>query len=172
MPDTPNPTALAAVSGDVFHLDEELLSAGIAAAHNSPRRRIILPIHRGQDALVQRMFNFMLPGTYVQPHLHPRDGAIETMMVLRGALGFVLFDDQGNIRDHWRLTAGTPSAVLDIEPKLWHGMVILEPDTVILEIKRGPYDVEHDKVFADWAPKESDDRAELDAYRETLEALF
>jgi cupin fold WbuC family metalloprotein len=165
-----SPTALSAVTGDVFHLDDELLTAGIEAAHKSPRRRIILPIHRTQDALVQRMFNFMLPGTYVQPHLHPREGAIETMMVLRGALGFVLFDNVGNVRDHWRLSAGTPSAVLDIEPQLWHGMVILEPDTVILEIKRGPYTLEHDKIFADWAPAEGDNDA--DDYREKLEALF
>ncbi len=168
MPDSP--TALPPVSGDVFHLSEELLGLGIAAAHNSPRRRIILPIHRNQDALVQRMFNFMLPGTYVQPHLHPREGAIETMMVLRGALGFVLFDEQGNIVNHWQLEAGTPSALLDIEPKLWHGMVILEPDTVILEIKRGPYDAEHDKIFATWAPAEGDDDATT--YREKLETLF
>ena len=164
------PTALPPVTGDVFHLTEDLLTSGLEAAHASPRRRIILPIHRAQDALVQRMFNFMLPGTYVQPHLHPREGAIETMMVLRGALGFVLFDNEGNVRDHWRLTAGTPSAILDIEPNLWHGMVILEPDTVILEIKRGPYDTQLDKVFADWAPAEDDDGA--DAYREKLEALF
>ena len=165
-----SPTALPPVTGEVFHLTEDLLDAGLTAAHNSPRRRIILPIHRDQDALVQRMFNFMLPGTYVQPHLHPREDAIETMMVLRGALGFVLFDDRGKVSGHWRLTAGTPSALLDIEPKLWHGMVILEPDTVILEIKRGPYDAEHDKIFADWAPAEGD--VEADAYRARLEALF
>lgn len=165
-----SPTALPPVSGDVFQLSEALLSAGLSAARNSPRRRIILPIHRDQDALVQRMFNFMLPGTYVQPHLHPRGGAIETMLVLRGALGFVLFDGQGNIVNHWRLIAGTPSALLDIEPNLWHGMVILEPDTVILEIKRGPYDAERDKLFADWAPAEGDSAAT--AYRENLEALF
>jgi len=165
-----SPTALPPVTGDVFHLSEGLLAQGIAAAHNSPRRRIILPIHRDQNALVQRMFNFMLPGTYVQPHLHPREGAIETMMVLRGALGFVLFDDRGNVVKHWRLTAGTPTALLDIEPNLWHGMVILEPDTVILEIKRGPYDAERDKIFADWAPAEGANGTT--AYRERLEALF
>ena len=164
------PTALPPIAGDVFHLDEPTLTRGLAAAHASPRRRIILPIHRTQDALVQRMFNFMLPGTYVQPHRHPREGAIETMMVLRGELGFVLFDDEGNVRDHWRLTAGTPSALLDIEPNLWHGMVILKPDTVILEIKRGPYDARLDKVFATWAPAEDDEGA--DAYRKTIEALF
>ena len=90
------PTALPAVTGDVFHLTEDLLASGLEAAHASPRRRIILPIHRSQDALVQRMFNFMLPGTYVQPHLHPREDAIETMMVLLFELCVGLFDDQGN----------------------------------------------------------------------------
>jgi dTDP-4-dehydrorhamnose 3,5-epimerase-like enzyme len=46
--------------------------------------------------------------------------------------------------------------MIDIEPNLWHGFVALEPDTVILEVKRGPYDGAGDKVFAPWAPGETD----------------
>ena len=35
-------------------------------------------------------------------------------------------------------------------------MVCLEPDTVILEVKKGPYDANTDKKFASWAPAEGD----------------
>jgi len=33
-------------------------------------------------------------------------------------------------------------------------MVALAPDTVILEIKKGPYSAMSDKDFASWAPEE------------------
>jgi hypothetical protein len=36
---------------------------------------------------------------------------------------------------------------------VWHGFVVLEPNTAVLEIKPGPYVA---KEFADWAPKEGD----------------
>lgn len=113
------------------------------------------------------MLNFMLPGTYVRPHLHLPDEAIETVQVLRGALGFVMFGDEGAVRSRHRLDTG---GLIDIEPGLWHGLVVLEPDTVILEIKRGPYDAARDKVFADWAPAEGD--AAAATYLESLAALF
>ena len=163
------PTALPILSGDVFTLTAELLEAGLAAAHESPRQRIIQPIQRSQDALVQRMLNFMLPGTYLRPHQHPRDGAIETVQVLQGELGFIIFEADGQIREAHRLTPG-PTGLIDIEPQVWHGLVVLAPETVILEIKRGPYDQPTDKIFADWAPKEGD--PETDAFTEALQILF
>jgi dTDP-4-dehydrorhamnose 3,5-epimerase-like enzyme len=46
--------------------------------------------------------------------------------------------------------------LIDIEARVWHGFVTREPDTIILEIKRGPYDQQHDKIFAPWAPKENE----------------
>ena len=33
-------------------------------------------------------------------------------------------------------------------------MIALEEDTVLLEIKKGPYQPRYDKDFAVWAPKE------------------
>lgn len=163
-------TALPEVTGDVFSLDRALLAEGLAAARQSPRRRIIQPLHRSSDAWVQRMLNFMLPGTYLRPHLHPRDHATETIQVLQGALGFILFDEDGNVLETCRLSTEPGRGLIDIEARVWHGMVVLEPDTVILEVKRGPYDPERDKVFAEWAPAEGE--PECDAFRERWEALF
>ena len=146
----PNP------NGPVFTLNAELLRTGFMAAAQSPRKRIILPLHRTQDACVQRMLNFLQPGTYIQPHLHPLSHASETIQVLRGAMGFLVFDQDGTVQSQHLLRADG-LGLIDIEPNVWHGFVILEPDTVVLEVKRGPYDPAHDKVFARWSPGEGDE---------------
>jgi cupin fold WbuC family metalloprotein len=162
--------ALPAADGPVFELSEALLSLGCEASRNSARKRIIFPIHRTQDALVQRMLNFMQPGTWIIPHRHPLPHAIETVQILRGALGFLIFEPDGAVRSTHRLSADSPVALIDIEPGLWHGMVVLAPDTVLLEIKRGPYEALTDKEFAPWAPGESDPGT--DAWSARWEALF
>ena len=148
--------ALPNATGDLFTLDEEIIRAGIEGSCSSPRKRMIYPIHRNQSDLVQRMLNFFQPGTYVTPHLHPRESASELVFLIQGRLGFLLFDEKGNITSQSDLK---PGALIDLEPKLWHTMVVLEPDTVVLEVKRGPFDSE-DKIFADWAPGEGDPEAE------------
>lgn len=162
------PAAFPNFIGDIFELTPNLLQAGFEGSDSSPRKRIILPIHRTQEALVQRMLNFFQPGTYVQPHLHPRPHAIESILVLRGRLGFIHFDSEGEVRSTHDLRASN-HGLIDIEPRLWHGMVCLEPNTAVLEVKRGPYNDE-DKVFADWAPAEGEERTA--AYLRKLENLF
>ncbi len=160
-------TALSNPTGPVFELTPELLNEGIEASRQSPRLRMILPIHRQQDSLVQRMLNFLQPGTYVQPHVHPREYASETVFVMRGRIGFAIFNEAGELQSTHDLTKG---GLIDIEPNVWHGMVCLEPDTVILETKRGPYDLMDDKHFAGWAPAEGDDDAP--EYMQELEQRF
>lgn len=152
------PLALPNITGDVFALTDEIIAQGCREARESLRRRMLLPLHRSQDAIVQRMLNFFQPGTYIQPHLHPLPHATETIQVLRGGLGFLIFDDEGRVKSQHVLRAGG-LGLIDIEARVWHGFVTLEPDTVILEIKRGPYDQQNDKVFAPWAPKENEPEA-------------
>lgn len=149
------PLALPNITGPVFTISAEILRDGCAAAAASPRRRMILPLHRQQEALVQRMLNFLQPDTYIQPHLHPLPGASETIHVIQGSMVFLIFEEDGTVRSRHLLQAG-PLGFIDIEPNVWHGFVTLEPDTVIIEIKRGPYDGANDKVFATWAPKEGE----------------
>ncbi len=157
------------VTGDAFRLTPEILAQGIAAAAASPRQRIILPLHRTQAASVGRMLNFFQPGTFVRPHLHPVDYATETILVIRGSLGVLLFDASGSITERHLLRADG-LGLIDIEARVWHGMTVLEADTVVLEIKRGPYDVKSDKVFAPWAPVEGSEDAV--AYERELRREF
>ena len=158
--------AMTNPAGPVFELTPELREEGLALSRSSPRSRMLLPIHRHQDDLVQRMVNFLQPGTYIQAHQHPRAWASETILVTSGCLGFVTFDELGGVLSVSRLAVGD---LIDIEAKVWHGVLALEPDTVILEIKRGPYD-DQDKVFAEWAPAENS--AEAPNYLKWLLSLF
>ena len=156
----PNP------EGPVFEWTSKLRESGIKASVGSPRRRMLIPIHRHQEDLVQRMVNILQPGTYIQPHLHPRNWATETILVMEGELGFITFDQSGGVKTTHRIPVG---GLVDIEECVWHGVLALEPNTIILETKRGPHD-SSDKEFAGWAPRETDPEAV--PYREGLEALF
>jgi len=117
------------------------------------------------------LVNFMQRGSYVRPHLHPAPENIENAAILKGVAGFVVFDDRGSVLSAHRMEAGNPAAaVVDIEQGLWHTLVPLAEDTVILEIKRGPYCAATDKRFASWAPEEGTLEAEV--YLRRLESLF
>lgn len=152
-------SALPNFSGPLFELTDDLMSEGLAASRASARKRIIFPIHRTQPAPVQRMLNFMQPATYVKPHIHRGEGACESVVLLTGSLQYVIFSADGDVIRTFRAVAGAPSAVLDMEPDVWHSFLVLEKDTVIFECKKGPYEAMSDKDFAPWAPDEGTDAA-------------
>lgn len=159
------------VAGPVFALDEETIRRGTHAARESPRRRIILQIHRTDTEGVQRMLNFMQPGSYARPHCHPAPENVESVAVVQGVIGFLVFDPAGSVLAAHRLEAGNPaSCLVDIEPGVWHTLVPLAEDTVVLEIKRGPYVGATDKSFAPWAPEETS--PEAPDYLRSLEIAF
>ncbi len=158
--------AMSNPEGPVFGFPQSLREQGIKESRTSPRKRILLPIHRDQADLVQRMVNFLQPGTYIQPHQHPREFATETILVMGGEMGFLTFGESGELLTSHRLGVGD---LIDIEARVWHGVVALKPDTIILEVKRGPYD-DSDKVFAEWAPAEN--TAEAAEYQNRLESVF
>jgi len=142
------------VQGPWFGLSEADIERGLEASKNSPRKRFILPIHRTQDALVQRMLNFLQPGTYIRPHKHPRPGAIETIVVLSGHIRFFTYSEKGDVLMQCDLESGTSNCLIDIEDNVWHSFEVLSPDTLIIECKMGPYDANLDKEFAPWSEPE------------------
>lgn len=142
----PNPT------GEVFSLDPLTLEAAREASRTSPRKRMIKPVQRSQKAKVQRLLNFLQPGTYIRPHCHPLPHATESVCLLSGHLEVLIFTSDGQIKDRLHLTPASP--LIDLEPGVWHGMLVHEADTTIFEVKQGPYDPQTDKEFAPWAPAE------------------
>ncbi|NBC27760.1 MAG: cupin fold metalloprotein, WbuC family [Bacteroidetes bacterium] len=159
-------TAFQNPSGDFFHLTDEQIESGLAASRKSPRKRMILPIQRQQEAEVQRLVNFLQPGTYIRPHKHPMPHATESIVLLKGAIRFFTFDGAGDVITDQTLTSNGIPDVIDIEPGTWHSFLVQESDTIIFECKKGPYNAETDKEFAEWAPDENDER--VNEYMETL----
>lgn len=131
----------------------------------------MLPMNRSTTEGVQRLVNYIQRGSYIKPHLHPMPECIENLAVLQGAMGVIVFDESGTVLEAHHLIAGdAASSMIDIEQGVWHTLVPLADDTVILEIKRGPYDAKTDKSFAPWAPDEGTPEAQ--AWLRRMEALF
>jgi len=115
------------------------------------------------------MLNALQPGSYVRPHRHLNPPKAESTVLLRGKIGFVTFLADGSIDRHWVLAAGAACFGVDCHPGVFHTVFALEPDTVVFEVKPGPYDAASDKDFAPWAPEEG--TAEAEAYLERLVRL-
>lgn len=140
-------------------LNRDLMDRAAAESRRNPRKRIVLPFHKSHADAFQRMLNTIQPGSYIRPHRHVDPPKAESIVVLRGALCFILFDDRGEIERHFELQAGGARIGVDIEPGPVHTFFALEPDTVVFEAKPGPYRAVTDKDFAQWAPQEADPQA-------------
>lgn len=132
--------------------------SGDAAA--SPRLRKNLNLHAVPEDPIQRLFNAMEPGTYVRPHRHARPEGWEVMLAVRGAFAILVFDEQGTVLHRVELSGSGGPAAVEIPAYTWHAVVSLAPETVMFEVKPGPYSPLDDKGFADWAPLENDPLAE------------
>jgi cupin fold WbuC family metalloprotein len=153
-----HPLALPSPKPPYFCLQDHvaLWDEGIATSRVHSRHRIMWPLQRHAGDTVQRLLNFIQPAAYFRPHRHPTAHATELIYLLQGALSVFIFNDNGNILRHTRLSTTSPlTALVDIDAGLWHTILAHDPDTVILEIKKGPYDAATDKIFAPWAPEES-----------------
>ncbi|MGX2039820.1 WbuC family cupin fold metalloprotein [Methylocaldum sp. MU1018] len=139
--------------------DKQLLRlSGEAAA--SPRLRKNLNVHPVPEDPIQRLFNALEPGTYVRPHRHARPDGWELMLAVRGAFSVMTFDGDGTVLERIDLSAAGGDTAVEIPPYTWHAAVVLAPETVMFEVKPGPYRPVEDKDFAAWAPEEGDPEAE------------
>jgi len=169
--DDSDPKALAPPDGgDLTVIDEALVERAVERSRTSRRRRIIQPFHRTADDTLHRMLNAVQPDSYIRPHRHLDPPKAEAWVILRGALVFFTFEDDGRVRDCLRLGAPGDPLGVDLEPGVYHAFVALEPDTVIFEVKPGPWTAATDKAFAPWAPEEGDPAAA--AYMGRLLAIY
>ena len=162
-----HPKALAPPSKDTVLITEKLIDRCVAASRESPRGRIILPLHKKNSANLHRMLNTMQPGSYIQPHRHLFPPKAESIIVLKGAIYVFIFSKDGNIKNIYTLRAGSPTIGIDSEPGVFHTFAAIEEDTVLFEAKPGPYREADDKDFAPWAPAEGAQGA-----KEYLKSLY
>ena len=162
----PYPRALPAPSGDLTLISNELVSTTLEHSRTSPRGRVIQPFHKTASDPLHRMLNAVQPGSYIRPHRHLDPPKAEAWILLRGAAAFFTFEDDGRVRDCVHLDAKGDLFGVDLVPGVYHSFIALEPDTVLYEVKTGPYSELTDKAFAPFAPAES--APEATAYMESL----
>jgi cupin fold WbuC family metalloprotein len=162
----PYPRALQAPSGELTLISDDLVRTALEHSRTSPRGRVILPFHKDASDPLHRMLNAVQPGSYIRPHRHLDPPKAEAWILLRGAAAFFTFEDDGRVRDCVQLTAGGELFGVDLIPGVYHSFIALEPDTVLYEVKTGPYSELTDKAFAPFAPAEGE--SEANAYMESL----
>jgi cupin fold WbuC family metalloprotein len=159
--DEPVRLALDPPEGLVVSIDESIIRSAIEASRKSPRGRIILPFHLSEQDPLQRMLNVLQPGTYIQPHRHLSPPKSEPIVILRGSLKVFVFDSGGEVKERIKLEEGSSRIGVDIRPGVFHTFAALAADTVVFEVKPGPYETLSDKDFAPWAPKEGTPEASV-----------
>lgn len=156
--------------GGVRLLDGSVLDALSREARKSPRRRLNANVH-AMDDRVHRLLNAIEPGSYVPPHRHLAPPKAETIVVVRGALGLVLFHADGAVQET-QLLGGGPGGTFgaDVPAGVVHSFVSLEEGTVFFEVKEGPYVAPAAGDRPAWAPPEG--TPEAVAYEAALRGLF
>jgi cupin fold WbuC family metalloprotein len=140
-------------------INRELIGSVLEQARQSPRRRMNFNFHSSPEDNPQRFLNVMLKGSYFTPHRHREPPKAESFVVLEGELALVQFEEDGAIRSAHRLGPGAGAHGIDVEPGVWHSLVVLSDYAVVYEVKPGPYSAAADKEMAPWAPQEGDPAA-------------
>ncbi len=145
-------------------LDEMLEKAAA-----SPRLRSHLNVHRSLGDPIQRLLIAVKSGSYFRPHKHVEK--FETLLVLRGEMDALIFDDNGALKERISTSSSKNVVIVEIPNNTWHTLVPMSGDVVFFETKPGPYDPSHPADFAEWAPEEKPGSSVMASFLEKLEDL-
>ena len=152
-------------------ITNELIERTLQRAKESPRQRMNHNFHADEADAVNRLLNAMHRGTFIPVHRHLNPSLSESGVVLRGRIGIIIYDSEGRIVDSRVVGAGTDVCGFDIEAGVWHGLVVLEDNTVIYEVKQGPYTPISAENVAPWSPAADNHTAQRE-FVKALEDLF
>jgi len=143
----------------IKEINKKLFIELIENAKNSPRKRSHKNFHSDYKELVQRLFIGLIEGTYVRPHKHPQSFKWEMIIGVKGKTGLLIFDDNGIIIR--RLTLSPESSLgIELPPNTWHTVFPINDESVIMEIKEGPFNSNDPCDFAEWAPEEASEKCD------------
>ena len=127
-------------------ITQQILDELSAKARASERLRMNMDLRNGPEDLSQRMLNALEPGTVMPIHRH-RDSS-ETVVIVRGKIQWVFYDENGNETERVVLDADGDPRMLNVEQDRWHSLVCLESGSVLYESKDGPYHpLEEDEIM-------------------------
>jgi cupin fold WbuC family metalloprotein len=121
----------------------------------TPRGRIRLCAHGGDQDALHEMFLALARDTYIRPHKHP--GKCESLHVIEGVADLVIFDEDGNVRQVVPLgdpRSGRPFYYRLSQP--WFHTLLIHSDVLVVhETTNGPFRA-GETVLAPWAPAEGE----------------
>ena len=150
-------------------LDRRLFAELAAKAGESPRQRAHHNLHEMSEPC-HRLAVGLQPETYIPPHRHLSADKAETLLVLQGRIGLLLFGEDGSLRSTRLLEAGGDCVGVDLAPGQFHALVVLAADSILFECKAGPYRPLVKAEQASWAPREGEPEAA--AYLAWMKAQF
>ena len=142
------PLALDGPKEKTVLITREIINQAIDASRKSPRKRIIFPFHKSLSDNLHRMLNVLQPHSYIQPHRHLNPPKAESIIVIRGELVYVEFNQKGDIKTFYRLSHESFNTGIDIESGIYHTIFAATNDTIIFEVKPDPYERSSDKDYA------------------------
>ena len=137
-------------------IDQAFLDSISAQAKTAPRKRKNFNFHATETDLSHRLLNALEPTTYIAPHRHLDPTKDESMVIVRGKMGVVFFDERGHVTATTELAAGGSVVAVNIAAGTFHSVVALAPGTVFFEAKAGPYALLTLEERAPWAPQEGE----------------
>ena len=121
-----------------MQFNKHLLDELTAQAKASPRLRMNLDLRNTPADQSQRMLNALEPGTVMPIHRHRHTS--ETVVVLRGKVKWLYYNDKGELTDTILVEAGGDICGLSVPMGQWHSIECLESGSVILETKDGAWE--------------------------------
>lgn len=118
-------------------IDRNVLDELTAKAKENPRLRMALDLRNSPEDLSQRMLNALEPGTVMPIHRH--HGSSETVVILRGKVRWMFYDENGIETESVLLDADGDVRCINVERDRWHSLECLQSGTVLLECKDGIY---------------------------------
>ena len=119
-------------------ISKELLDDLSAKAKENTRLRQSLDLRNSPEDKSQRMLNALEPGTVMPIHRH--HGSSETVVIIRGKIQWIFYDENGNETERVTLDANGEPRMLNVEKDRWHSLVCLESGSVLYESKDGAYE--------------------------------
>lgn len=127
-------------------ITKEILDELSKMAKANPRLRQSYDLRNSTEDLSQRMLNALEPGTVMPIHRH--HASSETVVILRGKIRWIFYDENGNETERVVLDADGWPRMLNVEKDRWHSLECLTTGAVLYESKDGPYHpLEEEEIF-------------------------
>lgn len=137
----------------------------VTSANQSDRLRAHTNLHQSYSDPCQKLFNLIKAESYIRPHRHSLDPKEECLLAVAGLFSLISFSDDGIIEsvnlfgsEKYSLTSSIAFG-LELPAEVWHTVIPLVDQSILFEVKSGPFDPGAAKELAPWAPEEGSQEA-------------